>query len=249
MIYLISPFWSEDENTREKRRATAIRYADCLIRRGINVFCPLKYSKENLAKTNKQEAYWLDFDVQIMRGADEAYVLKIDGWDKSKGVALEIKEAKRLNIPIRYISNVSSVSIMGSRTLTEKQCLTALKEIMIELNPRRLVIPAEPEGACAAARKFAINTQTESFLICKQIQRAGGMYEARTEIVLAESDCCVFLHDGKSKGTKNEIGKCIELEIPYIYYVLDGDDLTRGKLETDEQDFNFDFDFDFDFDL
>lgn len=254
MIYLISPFWHEDERVRENRRMTAIRYTNSLIRKGISIFCPLKYSKENITSNHKQEQYWLDFDIEIMRGADEVYVLKIDGWKESNGVALEIREAKKLKLPIKYISNVGSISIMGSRGLTNKQCVDALKEVMTELNPRRLVIPAEPKGACAAGRKFAIDTQTESLLVCKQVQRAGGMYEARTKLVLEESDCCVFLHDGTSKGTRNEIEMCIELGIPYIYYKLSGDVLERCEfIEDDDREDNafdsFDLDLDLNFDF
>lgn len=229
MIYIISPFWHEDESVRDRRRNIAIRYTDALIKRGVNVFCPLKYSQNNITKSTKEEGYWLSFDVEIMRCADEVHVLKVDGWKESKGVAIEIKEADKLKIPIKYISTVSSISIMGSRTLTSEQCVPVLKDVMEELNPRRIVIPAEPAGACAVARKFAIDTHTETLLICKQVHRAAGQYEARTAIVLAESDCCVFLHDGISKGTRNEVEMCIELGIPYIYYKLDGDKLKKSK--------------------
>lgn len=258
MIYIISPFWHDIEIIREQRRNIAIRYTDALIKRGVNVFCPLKYSQNNITKSTTEEGYWLSFDIEIMRCADEVHVLKIDGWKESKGVEIEIKEAGRLKIPIKYISKVGSISIMGSRTLTSKQCMPVLKDVVEELNPRRIVIPAEPEGACAVARKFATATHTESLLICKQVHRAAGQYEARTALVLAESDCCVFLHDGTSKGTRNEVEMCIELGIPYIYYKLNGDKLKKSKYmensdtSADDNDISvsdMELDLDFNFDI
>ncbi|NCU40025.1 DUF1937 family protein, partial [Candidatus Falkowbacteria bacterium] len=107
MIYVISPFWHEDADVREKRRAINISYADMLIKRGEMVFSPLKYSEKNInSNSASSESYWLDFDIEIMRGCDTAHVLQIDGWKESKGVANEIDWAKKNNMEIKYITHV-----------------------------------------------------------------------------------------------------------------------------------------------
>lgn len=38
----------------------------------------------------------------LISKCDELWVLKIDGWEQSKGVSAEIEYAESLNIPIKY---------------------------------------------------------------------------------------------------------------------------------------------------
>ena len=47
--------------------------------------------------------FWLEFCRVFVRAAEEVYVLDMDGWDKSGGVADEIHEAKELNIPVYLV--------------------------------------------------------------------------------------------------------------------------------------------------
>jgi len=47
--------------------------------------------------------YWYKFSSRLLHsGIDEMVVLKLNGWDKSKGVQIEIDTCKELNIPIEY---------------------------------------------------------------------------------------------------------------------------------------------------
>jgi hypothetical protein len=47
--------------------------------------------------------FWKNFCVEFLRKFDKLVVLKIEGWDKSRGVAAEIELASILNIPIEFI--------------------------------------------------------------------------------------------------------------------------------------------------
>ena len=47
--------------------------------------------------------YWKNYLELILPRCDELWVLKMEGWDKSNGVAGEIELAKKLNIPINYL--------------------------------------------------------------------------------------------------------------------------------------------------
>jgi len=53
----------------------------------------------------KDGEFWLKQDFAVLQHAKELIVFKMDGWDRSKGVAAEIKFAQELDIPIRYIEN------------------------------------------------------------------------------------------------------------------------------------------------
>ena len=45
---------------------------------------------------------WYHFDLTFLKRADALIVLKLDGWESSVGVAMEIAFAKALDIPIRF---------------------------------------------------------------------------------------------------------------------------------------------------
>jgi len=48
--------------------------------------------------------YWVTFDEAFMVMCSEIVVLKVDGWEKSRGIAREIAYFKKLGKPISYIS-------------------------------------------------------------------------------------------------------------------------------------------------
>ena len=47
--------------------------------------------------------YWLNQDLDMLRRCDELYVVAMEGWDKSVGVLAEIREAQKLEIPIKFV--------------------------------------------------------------------------------------------------------------------------------------------------
>lgn len=50
--------------------------------------------------------FWKDYYLRILNASTALYVLMIDGWSESTGVANEIKYAQRSNIPIFYIKKI-----------------------------------------------------------------------------------------------------------------------------------------------
>ncbi len=47
--------------------------------------------------------FWMHYNIGMMRHASYIYVLQLEGWENSKGVKAEIKFARTLDIPIKYI--------------------------------------------------------------------------------------------------------------------------------------------------
>ncbi len=47
--------------------------------------------------------YWEPFDRKMIAACDELWVLQIDGWDRSLGIAAEVQIATELGKTIRYI--------------------------------------------------------------------------------------------------------------------------------------------------
>ena len=105
VTYLAAPYTSPDPEITEARRAAANHAATIMIKQGATLFSPLSY-EDPLLKLglNMTPEKWYEFDLRILRKCDSLTILTIPGWDESHGVKLEIKEANRMGIPVRYVS-------------------------------------------------------------------------------------------------------------------------------------------------
>lgn len=102
MIYIASPYSDPDPKVRARRFDAAVRHAGAVMRGGAVAFSPIVHGhpiSERVGLPRTWE-FWEKQCVEMLRYADSLHVLKIPGWDKSKGVRAEITLAKALNIPI-----------------------------------------------------------------------------------------------------------------------------------------------------
>ncbi len=105
IVYLCVPYSSADEHVREYRAIQADKAAARIINMGHIVFSPISHSHRvahHMDNHNDGEL-WIEQDIPFLEMADEVAILKIDGWDKSKGIAKETLIAKRLNKPVWYM--------------------------------------------------------------------------------------------------------------------------------------------------
>jgi len=65
-------------------------------------FCPISHSHtiDRLFPELASLAFWKKQDKPFIDFCDEVWVANIPGWDKSKGVAWEIREAKKAKKPV-----------------------------------------------------------------------------------------------------------------------------------------------------
>jgi hypothetical protein len=105
MIYLASPYSHPDPDVREARYRAACLATASLLRAGQLVFSPIAYShwtaEHGLPCT---WSFWAMFDRWFLEHCDEVVVLMLDGWKASVGVQAEIRIARELGKPVRYIS-------------------------------------------------------------------------------------------------------------------------------------------------
>lgn len=75
-----------------------------MLRRGLVVYSPIVHNHPiaELIDLPKDWAFWEKIDITMLAKCDMLYVLKINGWEKSRGVAAEIKFAMNRNIPITH---------------------------------------------------------------------------------------------------------------------------------------------------
>ncbi len=107
LLYLASPYSHSSLIVMEARFKDACSAAARLMERGYTVFSPIAHSHpiaDHLRpdfRTNFD--FWMKQDLPILKVSDALVVLKLDGWDKSRGVQAEIAYARANGIPIMFI--------------------------------------------------------------------------------------------------------------------------------------------------
>jgi len=105
-IYLCSPYSHPVKAVCNDRFRAACKAAAKLMRDGYIVFSPLSHSVPIADYTGNHldHNFWLEQDLSFLDSwADEVWVLMIDGWEESKGIAAEIKRAETIGLPVKYI--------------------------------------------------------------------------------------------------------------------------------------------------
>ena len=105
MVYLASPYSSPVPAVREARFRLVCRKAAELMRAGHKIFSPIAHTHP-IAVAGELPLgfdFWSEYDREFLEFCDEVWVLCLDGWEESKGVAAEIDIATKLGKPIRYL--------------------------------------------------------------------------------------------------------------------------------------------------
>ena len=249
VIYIACPFWHESPEVRAGRRQKAIAYGDGLFRKGLHFYSPLLNSERYKEKKAK-EKYWLEHGLKMVDVSTEMHVLCLPGWEDSSGIKGEVAKAQKNNIEIVYIKNVSSVSFHGSRTLLMKHVEPVFNLALKELQIKTVVTHGEPTGACSHVRSLCKKAGVALKLHHLDKEKGQGMYHWRSKAVLEDSETAIFLHDGVSQGTANELELAKKLKLPFRCFVLDGESLVeRNVVEKkldwtdDGPDLNLDLEF------
>lgn len=108
IVYLAAPYSDPSPAVRRYRYQMATIAAAELATRGTVVFSPLTMTHPmDIVLTRGGgtlgSEFWLNFDKRFMECCSELYVLKLGGWNRSKGVAQEIEFFETRNLPIHYV--------------------------------------------------------------------------------------------------------------------------------------------------
>lgn len=100
MIYLASPFTGSE--IAESNRALAVRnFTMKMLHEGLPVFSPIVYTSAFDGFPGHFEA-WQFLNDTAIKSSREVWVLCLYGWQKSRGVAHEIRLASELGIPVKF---------------------------------------------------------------------------------------------------------------------------------------------------
>ena len=128
--------------------------------------------------------------------------------------------SKRTNVRMQS-GDGPRISVHGSRTLADERVKLILMEEINEQDASEIVTYAEPDGVCQVARKLAKEMAIPLKLHFLNFKYMRGAFEHRSKACLTDCDRCIFIHDGKSKGTQNEKTLAEKLRKPLSYYVLE----------------------------
>lgn len=112
------------------------------------------------------------------------------------------------------------MSIHGSRTLSDERVKIILLEEIDKNKITEIVTHGEPEGVCGIARSLCREIAMPLKLHYLNFRYRRGAFENRSKAVLLDANIALFIHDGKSKGTNNELKLAKKLKVKCIFYEL-----------------------------
>ena len=105
LIYLASPYSHHDPAVRQQRFETVCFVAANLMREGKHVYSPIAHTHPIAMKGDLPKGwdFWEQFDRKMISACQEVWVVMMDGWQESKGVAAELAIAGEMGLKVRYI--------------------------------------------------------------------------------------------------------------------------------------------------
>lgn len=102
MIYLASPYSHPSKNVREHRYLMARGFTLWALRNSLAIFSPIVYGKDMEQQIGMNFEAWQILNDSMVKVCPQFWVLTLDGWEESKGVAHEIELARSLGRSIVY---------------------------------------------------------------------------------------------------------------------------------------------------
>lgn len=102
MIYIASPYTSPLHTIVEQRVAAVTAFTVSLVEQGIPAFSPIVYFHP-IAKARRlptDAEWWHTINMSFLRYAEAMFLLRLEGWERSQGVKIELAVAKIAKIPV-----------------------------------------------------------------------------------------------------------------------------------------------------
>ena len=105
MIYLASPYSSDDTTIRDGRFEAVCREAAILMSEGVHIYSPIAHTHPIAMRGDLPTGweFWESYDRAMIEASAEVWVLMLDGWHASRGVVAEIRIAEEMGKRVRFI--------------------------------------------------------------------------------------------------------------------------------------------------
>ena len=103
-IYIASPYTHKLQEVVDRRFKAAEDFTAMCLMKGMHVYSPIVHCHELAAKYDLPHDfdYWGSYNRAMLCKASKMIVMRIDGWECSKGVQSEIEFAKQCGIEVEY---------------------------------------------------------------------------------------------------------------------------------------------------
>jgi hypothetical protein len=106
LVYLATPYSDPDPAVRLARFEEVNRTAARLMAQGLHVYSPishmpLDWDSHPIALAGD---LWEQYDRAILQACKRVIVLCQAGWERSKGVAAEMRMAEELGLPVQFLT-------------------------------------------------------------------------------------------------------------------------------------------------
>lgn len=105
IVYLASPYSHPNPIVQRQRFHDVCLAAAALMRKGHIIYSPIAHCHPiaTFGRLDTDAVSWRRHNFAFLAVASEFWVLELDGWEDSEGIAAEIQEADRLRKMIRYV--------------------------------------------------------------------------------------------------------------------------------------------------
>ena len=104
-VYLATPYSDPDPAVMTMRFKVAAAVSAEMMRAGVTVFCPIVHGHPmaEAGSLPRDWRFWEEYDRKCLSVSARLAVLRQEGWDRSEGVAREMRIAEETGMPIEYI--------------------------------------------------------------------------------------------------------------------------------------------------
>ena len=105
LVYLATPYSDPDPLIRRERFEKVNDFAARMMRSGLHVFSPISHTHPIAQAGGLQLGweFWEACDLKILSVCEKLIVLKLDGWQNSRGVTAEIAIANELGLSVEFV--------------------------------------------------------------------------------------------------------------------------------------------------
>jgi nucleoside 2-deoxyribosyltransferase len=122
-VYLAGPYSSKRYDDQVWRFKELTKRAAALMEAGVIVHSPITHSHPMavLGHLPGDWEFWKRVDGAYISCCQALWVIMLDGWDTSAGVAAEVKIARELGIPVMHIAAHVDIGEYGRQWLEDQQ--------------------------------------------------------------------------------------------------------------------------------
>lgn len=106
MIYLASPYTHDLAAVRQRRYETVCTAAARLMHDGHAVFSPIAHTHGICLASggvNFEYSFWKKYDEEMIRLCDQFWILRMEGWEQSEGIKMELAYAMSIGRDPFYV--------------------------------------------------------------------------------------------------------------------------------------------------